>query len=67
MVFKVIITHDSEEGDEHTYYGIVVPNRDIGQIKRLKHSSRNDRLEAIFTFASSKVKKANTFWQYWYL
>jgi hypothetical protein len=61
MVFKVIVTHDSEEGDEHTYYGIVFPNRDIGQIKRLKYSSRNDRLKATFTFDSSKVKKGEHF------
>ena len=36
MVFKVIIKHPSEDDDEHTYYGIVFPNRDIGQIERLK-------------------------------
>lgn len=61
MVFKVIITHDSEEGDEHTYYGIVFPNRDIGQMKQLKYSSKNDRLEAIFSFASNKVKQGEHF------
>lgn len=33
MIFKVIITRDNEEGDEHTYYGIVFPNRDIGQVR----------------------------------
>jgi hypothetical protein len=42
MVFKVIITHDSTEGDEHTYYGTVFPNRDIGQIKRLEYSQSDD-------------------------
>ena len=61
MVFKVIITHDSEEDDEHTYFGIVVPNRDIGQIKQLKYSSKNDRLEATFSFNNSKVKAGELF------
>lgn len=61
MVLKVIVTHDSEEGDEHTYYSIVFPNRDIGQIKRLKYSSKNDRLEATFSFSSSKVKQGEHF------
>lgn len=59
MVFKVIVTHDSEEGDEHTYYGIVFPNQDIGQIKQLRY--RNNRLEATFTFASNKVKQGEHF------
>ena len=38
----------STEGDEHTYFGVVVPNRDIGQINRPKYSSRNERLEATY-------------------
>ena len=61
MAFKVIITHDSEEGDEHTYYGIVFPNRDIGQIKELTYDSPNDRLEATFSFDEDKVKEGEHF------
>jgi hypothetical protein len=39
MTFKVIITHPSEEGDEHTYYGISFLRK--GRIKsgRLKYSA----------------------------
>jgi hypothetical protein len=36
MVFKVILRLPSVDDDEHAYYGIVFPNRDIGQIKQLK-------------------------------
>ena len=60
MVFKVIIKHPSVDDDEHTYYGIVFPNRDIGQIKRLKFAPP-DTLEATFTFAESKVKPGENF------
>lgn len=61
MVFKVILTHDSEEGDEHTYYGIVFPNRDIGQIKRLEYKSSQNRLEATYSFDEDKVKEGEHF------
>ncbi len=61
MAFKVIITHDNEEGDEHTYYGIVFPNRDIGQIKELTYDSSHDRLEATFSFDEDKVKEGEHF------
>ena len=60
MVFKVIIKHPSAEGDEHTYYGIVFPNRDIGQIKKLKYAPPKT-LEATFTFNESKVKPGENF------
>lgn len=50
MTFKVIITHDNEEGDEHTYYGIVFPNRDIGQLKALTYNSSLDRLGSFFFY-----------------
>jgi hypothetical protein len=61
MIFKVIITHDSTEGDEHTYYGIAFPNRDIGQIKRLEYDSSQDRLEATFSFDEDNVKEGEHF------
>ena len=61
MVFKVIITHDSTEGDEHTYYGTVFPNRDIGQIKQLKYNQPNDQLEATFSFDEDKVREGEHF------
>ena len=60
MVFKVIIKHPSAEGDEHTYYGIVFPNRDIGKIKKLKYVPP-DTLQAEFTFNESKVKPGEHF------
>ena len=60
MVFKAIIRHPSVDDDEHTYYGIVFPNRDIGQIKRLKFAPP-DTLEATFSFAESKVKPGENF------
>lgn len=60
MVFKVIVKHPSVEDDEHNYYGIVFPNRDIGQIKRLKFAPP-DTLQATYTFAESKVKPGENF------
>jgi hypothetical protein len=60
MVFKAIIRHPSVDDDEHTYYGIVFPNRDIGQIKRLKFAPP-DTLEATFSFAENKVKPGENF------
>jgi len=61
VTFKVIITHDNEEGDEHTYYGIVFPNRDIGQLKALTYNSSLDRLEASFSIEEDKVKEGEHF------
>ena len=60
MVFKVIVRHPSVDDDEHTYYGIVFPNRDIGQIKQLKFRAPNT-LEAKYSFASNKVKPGENF------
>jgi hypothetical protein len=61
MVFKAIIRHPSVDDDEHTYYGIVFPNRDIGQIKRLEYDQPNDRLEATSSFDKDKVKEGEHF------
>jgi hypothetical protein len=36
MTFKVIITHPSEEGDEHTYYGIAFLKPGNVKSKRLE-------------------------------
>jgi hypothetical protein len=60
MVFKVIVKHPSIDDDEHTYYGIVFPNRDIGQIKRLEFIGPNT-LEATFSFDEDKVKPGENF------
>jgi hypothetical protein len=60
MVFKVIIKHPSAKDDEHTYYGIVFPNRDIGKIEKLKYTPPNT-LQAEFTFSESKVKPGENF------
>lgn len=60
MVFKAIIRHPSVDDDEHTYYVIVFPNQDIGQIKRLKFAPP-DTLEATFSFAENKVKPGENF------
>jgi hypothetical protein len=60
MVFKVIIKHPSTEGDEHTYYGIVFPNRDLGKIEKLKYTPPNT-LQGEFTFSASKVKPGENF------
>jgi hypothetical protein len=60
VIFKVIVKHPSVDDDEHTYYEIVFPNRDIGQIKRLKFAPPNT-LEATFSFAESKVKPRENF------
>jgi hypothetical protein len=61
MVFKVTITHASKNDDEHTYYGIAFPNRDIGQIKRLEYNEPNDRLEATYLFDEDNVKVGEHF------
>lgn len=61
MVFKVIVTHKSENDDEHTYYATVFPNRDIGQIKRLEYNKSHDRLEATFSFDEDKVREEEHF------
>ena len=60
MVFKVIVKHPSVDDDEHTYYGIVFPNRDIGQIQRLEFIGPNT-LEATFSFDEDKVKPGENF------
>jgi hypothetical protein len=60
MVFKVIVKHPSVDDDEHTYYAVVFPNRDIGQIKRLEFNPPST-LEATFSFDEDKVKPRENF------
>ena len=61
MTFKVVITHPSEEGDEHTYYGIAFLNP--GKIKsgRLKYSASEDKLKVTLTFEGNPIKKGEKF------
>ena len=61
MTFKVVIAHPSEEGDEHTYYGIAFLN--AGNIKsgRLKYSASEDRLEVTLTFEGNPIKRGEKF------
>jgi hypothetical protein len=61
MVFKVIITHPSEEGDEHTYYGMVFLNPGKVQTERLKYSKSDDKLTATFAFDGSPIKPGKKF------
>jgi hypothetical protein len=39
MAFKVIVKHPSEEGDEHTYYGMVFLKDGKSKLKRLEYSN----------------------------
>jgi hypothetical protein len=61
MTFKVIITHGSEEGDEHTYYGVVFADTIFSQPKRLEYNSTLRRLEATFSFDDGKVSEEHNF------
>jgi hypothetical protein len=61
MTFKVIIRHPSEEGDEHTYYGIAFLNP--GKIKsgRLKYSQSENKLKVALTFDGNPIKVGDKF------
>src|SRR5512133_554314 len=61
MAFKVIITHPSEDDDEHTYYGVVFLNPGKVQTKRLKYSESDDKLKATFTFDGNPIKPGEKF------
>ena len=61
MTFKVIITHNSEEGDEHIYYGSVYAARNFSQVKKLAFNSSLHRLEATFSFDDGQVPEENNF------
>jgi hypothetical protein len=55
MTFKVIIKHPSEEGDEHTYYGMVFLKDGKSDSKRLQYSETEENLQAEFVFEESPV------------
>jgi hypothetical protein len=61
MTFKVIITHNSEEGDEHIYYGSVYAARNFSQVKKLAFNSSLHRLEATFSFDDGQVPEGDNF------
>ena len=61
MTFKVIITHPSEDGDEHTYYGMVFLNPGKVQSKRLEYSESDGKLKATYVFDGSPIKPGKKF------
>jgi hypothetical protein len=61
MTFKVIITHPSEDDDEHTYYGIVFLNPGKVESKRLEFSESDNNLKATITFDGSPIKVGEKF------
>ena len=61
MAFKVIITHASEDDDEHTYYGMVFLNPGKVQTKKLQYSESDDNLKATFVFDGSPIKPGEKF------
>jgi hypothetical protein len=61
MTFKVIITHPSEDDDEHTYYGIVFLNPGKVESKRLEFSESDNKLKATITFDGSPIKVGEKF------
>ena len=56
MAFKVIIKHSSEEGDEHTYYGMVFLKDGKSKLKRLEYSNTEENLQAEFVFGGNPVE-----------
>ena len=56
MVFKVIIKHPSEEGDEHTYYGMVFLKDGKSKLKRLEYSNTEENLQSEFVFDGNPVE-----------
>lgn len=56
MAFKVIIKHPSEEGDEHTYYGMVFLKDGKSSLKRLEYSNTEENLQAEFVFDGNPVE-----------
>jgi hypothetical protein len=61
MTFKVIITYPSEEGDEHTYYGIAFLKPGNVKSKRLEYSSSKKRLEAEIVYDGSPIGVGDKF------
>ncbi len=61
MTFKVIITHPSSEGDEHTYYGIAFLNPGKIESDRLTYSPSDRKLKATLTFDGNPIKVGEKF------
>jgi hypothetical protein len=62
MTFKVIITHPSEEDDEHTYYGIVFLKPGNIKSKQLEYSGPpKKRLEAEIVYDGSPIEVGDKF------
>jgi hypothetical protein len=61
MTFKIIITHPSTEGDEHTYYGITFLKPGNVKSKRLEYSSSSNRLEAEIVYDGSPIEVGDKF------
>ena len=61
MTFKVIITHPSEDDDEHTYYGMAFLN--LGKVKsgRLKYSESEKELKVNLAFDGNPIKVGEKF------
>lgn len=61
MTFKVIITHPSTEGDEHTYYGIAFLNPGKVKSGKLKYSSSDNKLKVSLAFDGSPIAVGEKF------
>jgi hypothetical protein len=59
--FKIIITHPSEVGDEHTYYGITFLKPGNVKSKQLEYSSTKKRLEAEVVYDGSPIEVGDKF------
>jgi hypothetical protein len=61
MTFKVIITHPSEDDDEHTYYGISFLNPGKVKSGRLKYSESDKKLKVTLTYDGKPIKVGEKF------
>ena len=62
MTFKVIITHPSEEDDEHTFYGIAFLKPGNFKSKRLEYSGPpQNRLQAEIVYDGSPIEVGDKF------
>ena len=61
MTFKVIITHRSEDDDEHTYYGISFLNPGKVKSGKLKYSASDKKLKVTLTYDGKPIKVGEKF------